>query len=98
KPKRPAAASRTRIPTGITSRPIPSPGMTAIRWVLVMASPEPERLPPGEADGQPERGMRQGHDEADLPPLGLAQVARAVEHDGRPGAVVGHRGVDAGEE
>src|SRR5690606_11893225 len=39
-PKRRPAASSTRMPSGTTSLPMPSPGMTAIRYLLT------PRLPP----------------------------------------------------
>src|SRR5690606_38796175 len=38
-PKRRAAASSTRTPSGTTSLPMPSPGMTAILCVLLMRLP-----------------------------------------------------------
>src|SRR5438128_7368381 len=36
--KRRAAASRTRVPSGTTSLPIPSPGMTAMRCLISFSS------------------------------------------------------------
>src|SRR4051812_32806162 len=36
-PKRLATSSRTRTPSGITSVPMPSPGMTAMRWGVMVS-------------------------------------------------------------
>src|SRR5262247_4532949 len=41
KPKRRPAASSTRMPSGSTSLPMPSPGMTAMRCLMVMRSSAP---------------------------------------------------------
>src|SRR5262245_53778334 len=59
-----------------------------------VCSPQTQHFPPGEADWQPDREMRQRDDEPDPPPRRLRHVARAEHDRRRPGAVVRQRGVD----
>src|SRR5437764_3973172 len=86
---------------GTTSCPMPSPGITAIRYVLISrsaSSPQADHLPPEETNRQPDRQMDQRHEESDPPPLRLRQVARS-EDDGRGArAVVRCRRIEARED
>src|SRR6516225_9402691 len=96
KPKRRPAASSTRSPSGTTSLPIPSPGMTAIRWFT--SDPAPFWWPgaPHEEVGAPgeESAGRPLVPESGQPDLTLALVDRPhPDRDlSRP---LGRRGIEA---
>ena len=88
KPKRRPAASRTRIPSGSTSLPIPSPGITAIRCRMLVSSVD-SGLSHGLHDvgeqllGEIRRDLGRGHVGLDLVQVLQAQdvVADEIGHD-----------------
>src|SRR5215204_1198131 len=83
---------------GVTSLPIPSPAITATRYVEVIDSPQAEEPPPQEAERQPYREMEHGDYEPDAPPRRLRQIAGAEDDWRRAGPIVRRRGIEAGEE
>src|SRR5664279_3689678 len=97
-------ASRTRMPSGMTSLPIPSPGIRR-SGVLPSPSPEAECLPPESAEPDPYDDVDDANEEAHAPPGSYFHVARA-EKNGRgtcpivrhPREEVAEKGEDEGRE
>src|SRR5258708_6213403 len=86
---------------GVTSQAMRALGMTAIRYVFIRSSAlsaQSDRLPPEEADRQPDCEMQQRDEKPDAPPLRLRQVA-SPEYDRRgAGAVAGRSRLQTRED